>query len=193
MARYSHPAYQRQWAPEWDTPEVPTYYGHRRGGRLALWAVLMASAFILAIGWVFGHDHTTGGFLSVRGWATLALVVLVIVLLSVHRSYGPLPLARAIAEYAAVALLAVLLATAGTHPKATPRSTQASAGRLCPAVVHAVAGGLCDRLDHLWHPTHQQANQRGRPSVTTRPRNGHAMAPSPTLPTTPSTRRTRSS
>ena len=51
-----------------------------------------------------------------------------VALLPLHRRYGPGPLARALAEYAVVFLLAVLVATTGVplDPPAAPTTTQAS-------------------------------------------------------------------
>ena len=61
---------------------------------------------------VLGHDDPTPG-LSGRGLLTVALAAAVVVLLTLHRRYGPGPLARALAEYAVVVVLAVLVATTG--------------------------------------------------------------------------------
>jgi hypothetical protein len=64
------------------------------------------------VGFVLGHDQPAPG-LSTQGLLTIALAALVVVLLTLHRTAGPGPLARAVAEYAAVAALAGLLAAAG--------------------------------------------------------------------------------
>jgi hypothetical protein len=81
---------------------------------------------------VLTHDPQPG--LSNRGWLTVVLAAVVVVLLSIHRAArgGPprAPLARAVAEYAVVALLTLLLGTAGV-----PQPTQApqdAAGRERP-------------------------------------------------------------
>src|SRR4029450_863135 len=54
--------------------------------------------------------------LSERGLLTIALAALVVVLLTIHRTAGPSRLARAAAEYTAVALLAALLTLTAAGP-----------------------------------------------------------------------------
>jgi hypothetical protein len=61
-------------------------------------------------GLALGYDQPAPG-LSTRGLATIALAALVVVLLTLHRAAGPGPLARAVAEYTVVAVLAGLLVT----------------------------------------------------------------------------------
>ena len=71
---------------------------------------------------VVAHPRRSAGFLAValyvpatnpdlsqRGLLTIALAALIVVLLTLHRTAGPRRLARAAAEYTAVALLAALL------------------------------------------------------------------------------------
>ena len=135
---------------------------------------------------------------------TIALAAAVVALLTIHRRYGPRWLARALAEYAVVALLATLLATPGvgldqqppdpTQPtkagQAKPRA-EAAAGDDQPAVIRAGAKvvragakvvrgvtGAVRWLVDLW----RQASQK------TAPAKGEAMAaPPPSLsPTAPS-------
>jgi hypothetical protein len=114
----------------------------------------------------------------------------VVVLLTIHRRYGPGSLARAMAEYAVVALLAVLVATAGgsidqqpadhatpakaDQAKATPAAkpkTEAAAGDDRPAVirvgakvVRAVTGAVGWLVD-LWRQADQQATPTGEAMV----------------------------
>ena len=113
----------------------------------------------------------------------MALAAVVVVLLTIHRRYGPRPLARAVAEYAVVALLAVLLAAAGVgidqqpadHPASGQARAQAATGDDQPAVLRAVtkvlrAGAALIRgvtgaarwLVDLWRRADQQADRQGR-------------------------------
>jgi hypothetical protein len=91
------------------------------------WPILALGGFLAVTGFVLGHDDPAPG-LSTRGVLTVALAAAVVALLTLHRRYGPGPLARALAEYAVVFGLAVLVATTGVpldEPSA-PTTTQAS-------------------------------------------------------------------
>ena len=77
-----------------------------------LWPTLAVSGFLAVVAYTFAHDPSAPG-LSSRGLLTVALAAVVVVLLTIHRRHGPGPLARAVAEYAAVALLASLLTAPG--------------------------------------------------------------------------------
>jgi hypothetical protein len=136
-----------------------------------VWLVLMGAGFLTVLSWVLTHDKAAGAGLSVRSWLTLALAALVVVLLSAYRTAGARLLLRAIAEYTAVAVLAVLLATTtarAPQPAHQPGKARANAaGQLCPAVVRGLAGGLCDRLDQAWQQANRKTSQRSTPSTTT--------------------------
>ena len=82
------------------------------------WPTLAVAGFLAVAVYVTGHDPS----LSQRGLLTIALAALVVVLLTIHRTAGPSRLARAAAEYTAVALLAALLTltAAGAQQLATP-------------------------------------------------------------------------
>ena len=71
-----------------------------------------STGFLVVTGFVLGHDDPAPG-LSLRGLCTIALAAAVVVLLTLRRTAGPGPLARALFEYAVVFLLAVLVATTG--------------------------------------------------------------------------------
>jgi hypothetical protein len=73
---------------------------------------MAVSGFLAVTGFVIGHDDSTPG-LSLRGLCTIALAAAVIILLTLRRTAGTGPLARALFEYAVVFLLAVLVATTG--------------------------------------------------------------------------------
>jgi hypothetical protein len=146
-----------------------------------LWPTLAVSGFLAVVVYAFDHDDPAPG-LSHRGLLTIALAAAVVVLLTIHRRFGPGSLARALAEYAAVALLTTLLTTPGIgidqqpadHPASGQARAQAAAGDNQPAVVQAVtkvlrAGAALVRgvtsaarwLVNLWHRAGQQATAKG--------------------------------
>jgi len=156
--------------------------------------------FLAVVVQVLDHDPSAPA-LSYRGLLTVALAAVVVVLLTIHRRYGPRPLARAVAEYTVVAVLATLLATIGgavdqhraDHQASGQARAQATAADDQPRVVQAVtkvlrAGAKVIRaitgavrwLVDLWHRADRQATT-----------GGEAMAvppPSPALSALPSWR-----
>jgi hypothetical protein len=98
------------WAPLVDPGPLPL----RAASSVARWwwPTLAIGAFVAVVVQVLSHDDRAPG-LSHRGLVTLASAAVVVVLLTIHRRNGPGPLARAVAEYTMVALLAALLAVAG--------------------------------------------------------------------------------
>jgi hypothetical protein len=179
------------WSPLVDHGPLPL----RMAGSLARWwwPTLALAGFGIVIGFVAGHDHPDPG-LSTQGMLTVALAAAVVVLLTIHRRGGPGPLARAVAEYTVVALLATLLAPGVgidqqpiDHPASGQARAQAAAGEDQPAVIRAViklarAGAKLVRavtgavrwLVDLWHRADQQATAKGEAMA--------AQPPSPTLP-----------
>ena len=162
------------------------------------WPTLALAGFGIVTGFVVGHDHPGPG-LSYRGLLTVALAAAVVVLLTIHRRNGPGPLARAVAEYTLVALLAGLLAASGVGVDQQPANhakpnqanakpdAQASAGDDQHPVIRAVttvlrAGAALVRgvtsaarwLRDLWRQADQQTTSRGE-----------AMAAPPHPPTPP--------
>jgi hypothetical protein len=125
------------------------------------WLGLLGVGFAAVLGYAFAVQ----GRLSDRGLLTIAIAGLLVVLLMAHRSTGRR--VRALAEYAVVATLVVLLAT--LHPADAPHAkphTRADAG---PAVVRAAAG-VRDWLAELWRQAGQQTDRRATPPTTsTRP------------------------
>ena len=112
------------------------------------WPTLTIGGFLAVLAYVVDHDPSAPG-LSYRSLLTVALAATVVVLLTIHRRYGPRWLARAMAEYATVALLATLLA-APTGTADQPASDQAGGGQARaqaagsedqPAVLRAVTTG----------------------------------------------------
>jgi hypothetical protein len=203
-------------APGWDQP-LPGWNPLIDHGPLPLraatslarwwWPTLAAAGFLVVVVYVTGHDPD----LSQQGLAAVALAALVVVLLTIHRTAGPSRLARAAAEYTAVALLAALLTltAAGNQPPATPTGTgeakdpaTASAEasedrpwvlrvatdviRAVTKAVRAVTGAAGWFVD-LWRQADAKTDHPNRSSSTTPPK-AEAISPSPTLAST-STRR----
>jgi hypothetical protein len=150
------------------------------------WPTLAVSGFLAVVAYTVAHDDPAPG-LSHRGLLTLGLAAAVVVLLTVHRRYGPGPLARALAEYTVVAVLVGLLAAGGggvdqqpaDHPTpaqadqakpqsaATPKTkAEAAASDDRPAVIQAGAKvvravtGAVGWLVGLWH----QADPNTKPT-----------------------------
>jgi hypothetical protein len=177
------------------------------------WPILALAGFGAVTGLVLGHDHPAPG-LSTRGLVTIALAALMVVLLTIHRAAGPGPLARAVAEYAVVAVLAGLLAAevggvaqpsnpatpaakteAGQAARATPNleagqdrpavlRVAAAVARAVTKTIRAVTGAARWVVD-LWRQAGQQTERPSRSSPTTK---GQAIPRSPTGAST-STRR----
>jgi peptidoglycan/LPS O-acetylase OafA/YrhL len=141
-------------------PSAPIGWGmphpalQRPAGRITertrwLWLVPLVVGFLTVFGWVASHDPGKGLALSNRGWLTIAAAAVLLVLLSVHRNDGFGHLVRMVAEYAVVAVLCVLLATAaagGQHAQGTTARAQAGPGAGCPPVLQVRAWLTC-----LWH------------------------------------------
>jgi hypothetical protein len=170
------------------------------------WPTLAIAGFLTVAVYVTGHDPGP----SHRGLLTIALAALVVVLLTIHRSAGPSRLARAAAEYTAVALLAALLtltaagaqqlttpATKGDANQAATARAEASQDRpwvlrvaasMIRAVTKAIRAvtGAAGWLVDLWRQADATTDHPQPPSTTTP--QAKAMAPSPALAST-STRR----
>jgi hypothetical protein len=193
------------WTPLLDHGPLPL----RAAGSVARWwwPTLAVAGFLAVVVYVTGHDPSP----SQRGLVTIALAALVVVLLTIHRSAGPRRLARAAAEYTAVALLAALLTltAGGAQQLATPTTkcdanqaatARAEASQDRPWMLRVAAGviravtkairavtGAVGWLVDLWRQADATTDHPGRTSSTTAP-NAEAMAPSPPLAST-STRR----
>jgi gamma-glutamyltranspeptidase len=155
------------------------------------------AGFLAVLTFVVDHDPSAPG-LSSQGLLTVALAAAVVALLTIHRRYGPWPLARAVAEYATVALLTALLTASGIcvdrRPADQATSGQARAQAVAsddqPAVIRAVATvvragakvvrgliGAARWVVELWHRADQQATTRGE-AMATPPRSSPPSAPS---------------
>jgi hypothetical protein len=192
------------WTPLLDHGPLPL----RAAGSVARWwwPTLAVAGFLAVVVHVTGHDSN----LSQRGLLSIALAALVVVLLTIHRTAGPGPLARAVAEYAVVALLATLLtlAAGGNQPPAptakgdanhaATASAEASQDRpwvlrVAATVIRAITGairavtGAAGWLVDLWREADAKTDHPNRSPATTSPK-AEAMAPPPTFAST-STRR----
>ena len=180
------PAQQTGWTPLVD-PGPGSLQLARSVGRW-LWPTVAVAGFLAVAGFVLGHDDPTPG-LSGRSLLTVALAAAVVVLLTLHRRYGPRPLARALAEYAVVFLLAVLIATTGVplNAPATPTSQASTVGDQRPALVKTI-DGFGDWLSRWQDWARKESDRRPQSSSAIVPdSNSQAMALSPTSPS--STRR----
>jgi hypothetical protein len=146
--------------PGWGQPQLPGWAPLVDHGPRSLhaarwlgrwwWPILAVGGFLAVVVQVLDHDHPAPG-LSGPGLVTIALAATVVALLTIHRRYGPGPLARAVAEYTVVALLATLLATPGvgfdqpadpaqpTKAGQAKPQAEAAAGDDQPAVIRAGA------------------------------------------------------
>lgn len=121
--------------PGWDPLPDPGPLSFRATRSLVRWwwPISAITSFLTVVGYVLGHDPQPG--LSNRGWLTVVLAAVVVLLLSVHRANRGrpprAPLARAVAEYTVVALLAVLLTTAAGGPQPA-QAPEDAAGRQPP-------------------------------------------------------------
>jgi hypothetical protein len=175
------------WAPLVDPGPRPLQVARSLGRWW--WPILTLTGFLAVLTYVVDHDPASPG-LSYRGLLTVALAAAVVALLTLHRRYGPWPLARAVAEYATVALLTALLTAPGIGVDRRPADqatsgqarTQAAVGQDQPVVLRAVATvaragakvvrgliGAVRWVVDLWHRTDQQATARGEAMAASSP------------------------
>jgi len=203
------------WSPLVDDGPLPL----RAASSMARWwwPILALAGFGAVAGLVLGHNDSAAS-VSTRELVTIALAALVVVLLTIHRAAGPGPLARAVAEYAVVAVLAGLLvvdvggvgqppsnptgsaakAEARQATRATPNleASQDRPGvlRVAAAVARTVTKtiravtGAAGWLVDLWRRADQQTDRRPSGSPSTSTATGEAMPRSPAARST-STRR----
>ena len=220
--RSRHPSTTPGWgpAPGWAQPHLAGWSPLADHGSLPVrvagsvarwwWPTLALASFGAIAGFILSHDDS-GTELSSRDLLTIALAAVVVVLLTIHRAAGPGRLARATAEYTAVALLVALLTLAGgvDQQPANPATkadakhtakTRADAGEDRPGILRVAAGmtrtvtgviravtGAAGWLVDLWRQADAQTDRPGRSPSTTTPM-GQAMPRSPTAWST-STRR----
>jgi hypothetical protein len=207
-------------SPGWAQPSLPSWSPLVDNGPPSLrvtgsvarwwWPTLAVTSFLAVVAYVTGHDHPDPAP-SNRGLLTIALATVVIVLLTIHRTAGPRPLARATAEYSVVALLAALLALTGSadqpptnpaSPAATTDAKQAAtdkpnpdarqdhrpgALRVAAGVARAVTGairaitGAASWVADLWRQANANTDHPNPSPSTTTPK-AEAMPPSPAHP-----------
>jgi len=181
------PPQQTGWTPLVDPGPRPLQ-AVRSIGRW-LWPTLAVSGFLAVTGFVLSNDDPASG-LHGRSLLTVALAAAVVVLLTLHRRYGPRPLARALVEYAVVFLLAVLVATTGVplDEPAAPTTPASAVPDQRPALVKTI-DRFRDWLSEWRAWARTQRDRRPRPEPT-----GQAMAGVPFFPppSAPSTWRSRS-
>ena len=196
------------WSPLVDDGPLPL----RAAGSLARWwwPIVALAGFGTVAGLVLGHDHPAPG-LSPRGLVTITLAALVVVLLTIHRAAGPGPLARAVAEYAVVAILAGLLvgdvggvaqqpsgsatpAAKAEARQATPATPNVEGSDDRPGVFRVAAGiaravtkairavtGAARWVVDLWRRAGQQTDRHASRSASTTTPTGEAMSRSPAV------------
>jgi hypothetical protein len=201
-AGWGHPA--PGWGqafPGWDPLPDPGWLPLRAASSLARWwwPISAVVGFLTVVGYTLAHDPSPG--LSNRGWLTVVLAAVVVLLLTAHRAGRGrpprAPLARAVTEYAVVALLAVLLTTASGQPMPAEhvqdsagrrQSTEQSAQPRQPAGddhrqateradtvdrrpgIVRVATGVWGWLAELWHTAGELADRATPPPSTTTPK-----------------------
>ena len=171
------------------------------------WPTLTVTSFLAVVAYVTGHDPGP----SNRGLVTITLAAVVVVLLTIHRTAGPRPLARAAAEYSIVALLAALLALTGGVDHQPTKSTGSAAKTQAkqatnneqkvdagedhrPGVLRVAAGvaravttairaitGAANWVTDLWRQADQHTDNPSRSPAPTTPK-GEAMAAAPAPP-----------
>jgi hypothetical protein len=176
------PPQQTGWTPLVDPGPRPLQ-AVRSIGRW-LWPTLAVSGFLAATGFVLHHDDPAPG-LSHRGLLTVALAASVVALLTLHRRYGPRPLARALFEYAVVFLLAVLLATTGVplDQPAAPTSQASTLPDQRPALVKTI-DRFGDWLSEWRAWARTQHDRHPRPEPTGQAKAGVPRSPAPSAPST---------
>jgi hypothetical protein len=168
--------------PGWAPLAEPPHRGRLRAGTAArwLWPATALAAFAAVLAYVIGTDPGPG--IGNRSLVTLALAVVVLVVLTVRRSSGPLAVLRTLAEYATVALLAALLVTAvappplDQAPARTGRQARTEQAATLPPVIRQVVG-VGGWLAELWRRAEQEADKRSQPPPTTRAEQPRAAPP----------------
>jgi hypothetical protein len=176
------------WAPLVD-PGPRSFQAARTIGRWS-WPTMAVGGFLAVTGFVLRHDDPAPG-LSGRGLLTVALAAAVVALLTLHRRYGPRPLGRALAEYAVVFALAVLVATTGVPLDQPPAINNKPAHSKQASAVPDQRPALVKTIDRFtdwlrewrqWARSQRDHNPRPKPTGEAMP----APAPSPTpLPPQP--------
>jgi hypothetical protein len=174
------------WSPLAQPTPPPTIESLRRW----LWPGTVLAVFAALVAYVV--QTSPGPGISTQGLVTLVLAVIVLAVLTLRRRWGPLAVARTLAEYAVVAALAGLLVLAAVPPAERPATERSPAeteqAATLPPVIRQVVGAA-GWLHELWQRAGRRADHRTPPPSTTRPQpTGEAMAalPRPPTPSAPS-------
>jgi hypothetical protein len=144
-------------------PSLPPLEGRRLEGRHRigrLWPAVALAALAALLAYLLATDPSPQ--LTHRSLVILGLAVVVLAVLTIRCTAGPLALVRTLAEYAAVALLAALLVTVnGAPPPTSPAARQARAEQaaVLPPVVREVVGGMGWLVD-LWERAGREVRER---------------------------------
>jgi hypothetical protein len=167
------------WSPLAQPTPPPTIESLRRW----LWPGTVLATFAALAAYVV--ETSPGPGISTQGLVTLALAVIVLAVLTLRRRWGPLAVARTLAEYTVVAALAglLVLAAAPSAPAERPaterRPAETEQAATLPPVIRQVVGAA-GWLHELWQRAGRQADHRTPPPSTTRPQpTGEAMASPP--------------
>ena len=134
-----------------------------------LWVLPLLGGLLAVFGWTVAHDPGPGLALSNRGWVTVGLALLLALLLAKHRAASARQLTAALAQYAAVAALTLLLTLA---PQAPAKVQARPAPRPSAQTLDLTEGCGSVSLKWvkcLWDRTGAKARQLS-PTTTTTPR-----------------------
>ncbi len=123
--RPGRPLPAANWPPMTDRSRGGARRGRGRGR--GAWLITLLAGFGVAVGWVEEGDPGPGLSLSDRGLLVVALAAVVALVLAAHHSGGAKHLLRTVAEFAVVAVLAVLLATGTTAAPPAAKPTHGTA------------------------------------------------------------------
>jgi hypothetical protein len=162
MARRTAPT-----LPGWG-PIAPPASPRDRGAAVARWwwPALVVVGFLFLVAYVLGHDQGPGrAGPSNRGLLVVALAVVVIVVLTVRRRYGPRALLATLAEYAVVAVLVASLVALSAPDAPARRGEQGRARRPAPARVEAQArptepSNVIEWVVDAWRRAGEQADRQ---------------------------------
>jgi hypothetical protein len=150
--------------PGWG-PITPPASPRPRGAGVARWwwPAMVMVGFLVLFGYVLDHDQAPGrAGPSTRGLLTVALAVVVIVVLTVRRSYGGRVLLATLTEYAIVGVLvASLVALSSPEAPAARRRGREPVRRPQPVQVEAAdkPGNAWEWLIDLWRRAGQQTSR----------------------------------
>ncbi len=135
-----------------------------------LWVLPLLAGLLAVFGWTVAHDPGPGLALSNRGWVTVGLAVLLALLLGRHRAAGSRQLAAALAQYAAVATLTLLLALSPQAPAKVQARPVPRPSAQALDLTEGCGSVSLHWVKCLWDRTGAKARQLSPTSTTGRPR-----------------------